>query len=97
MKHDRIEVKPGVMTGKPVIKGTRLTVELVLRELGHGTTVDELVELYPRLASEDVKAALAYAADVLSYKPAAAADALRRGPAHSLDDLLGESSSVAAE
>jgi uncharacterized protein (DUF433 family) len=63
---DRIEVNPRVMLGKPVIRGTRIPVELVLRKLSEGASVADLVDAYPKLASDDVLAALAYAADSLA-------------------------------
>ena len=65
MKHERIEINPKVMLGKPVIKGTRLTVELILRKLGAGLSVQQVLEDFPRLTHEDVRAALAFAADYM--------------------------------
>jgi len=65
---DRIEVDPDVMTGKPVIRGTRIPVELLLRKLSEGATVRELLDAYPRLSAEDVRAALAYAADAVAHE-----------------------------
>lgn len=65
---DRIEVNPAVMHGKPVIKGTRIPVELLLRKLGEGATVAELLDAYPRLSDVDVKAALSYAADAIAHE-----------------------------
>ena len=62
----RIEVNPKVMVGKPVIKGTRIPVELILRLLAQGITVEELLEDYPHLAKEDIQAALLYAAGVIA-------------------------------
>ncbi len=62
---DFIEVRPGVALGKPVFKGTRLTVEFVLERLGDGATVDDLVQNYVGLTPEHVRAATAYAAAVL--------------------------------
>jgi uncharacterized protein (DUF433 family) len=59
---DRIEVNPQVMMGKPVIRGTRIPVELLLRKLGEGATEEALLDAYPRLSGEDIRAALAYAA-----------------------------------
>ena len=59
----RIEVNPNVMMGKPVIRGTRIPVELILRKLGEGATEADLLDGYPRLTAEDIRAALAYAAD----------------------------------
>jgi uncharacterized protein (DUF433 family) len=63
---DYIEERQEVMLGKPVFKGTRLTVEHVLRELGSGMTPDELLDNYPRLKPEHVQAALQYAADLVA-------------------------------
>ncbi|HWL93176.1 MAG TPA: DUF433 domain-containing protein [Phycisphaerae bacterium] len=62
---DYIEAKPEVAQGKPVFKGTRLTVEFILERLGDGATVDELVQNYVGLTAEHVRAATAYAAAVL--------------------------------
>lgn len=64
---ERIETDPAKMQGKPVIKGTRITVELIIKKLSEGTTEDQLLEAYPNLTSEDVRAALAYASRVLSF------------------------------
>jgi uncharacterized protein (DUF433 family) len=60
MIHDRIEVNPTPMVGKPVIRGTRIPVELILRKLSEGVTV---LDGYPHLGREDILAAIAYAAD----------------------------------
>jgi len=54
---DRIEIDPNVMLGKPVIRGTRVTVELILRKLSEGATEAELLDAYPRLTPEDIRAA----------------------------------------
>jgi uncharacterized protein (DUF433 family) len=62
----RIVVDPKVMVGKPVIRGTRLTVEHIMRELASGKTAEELADLYPRLTVDDVRAACAYAAEELA-------------------------------
>ena len=59
---------PNVLFGKPAIKGTRISVELILDELAGGTTIDELIEAYPRLNREAISAALAFAADTLRAK-----------------------------
>jgi len=63
---DRIISDPNIMRGKPVIKGTRITVELILNKLSEKMTVDELLKAYPQLADHDVYAALAYSADVFA-------------------------------
>ena len=55
---DRIEVNPKVMMGKPVIRGTRIPVELILRKLSQGATETDLLDAYPRLTREDIQAAI---------------------------------------
>ncbi len=65
---DYVEERKDVMLGKPVFKGTRLTVEHVLRELGTGIAFDELLRNYPRLQSEHLQAAMQYASDVLAME-----------------------------
>lgn len=65
---DRIEINPKVMMGKPVIKGTRISVELVLRKLGEGATEKDLLGAYPRLTREDIQAAITFAADTVSHE-----------------------------
>lgn len=62
----RIIADSKVMLGKPVIKGTRITVEVILRKLADGMSVDQVLEAYPHLEKEDVMAVLAYSADVIS-------------------------------
>lgn len=57
-----IEVNPKVMLGKPGLKSTRITVELISRELAEGASFDLVLDMHPRLTSEDFQAALAYAA-----------------------------------
>jgi len=64
----RIEISPGVMMGKPVIRGTRITVELILRKLAEGATEGELLEDYPRLTTEDIRAAMAYGAACVAHE-----------------------------
>ena len=63
---DRIEIDPKVMLGKPVIRGTRIPVELVLRKLADGATEADLLDAYPGLTREDIQAAIGYAADTLA-------------------------------
>lgn len=62
----KISIDPRVMLGKPVIHGTRITVEFVLRKLSEGATEADLLDAYPHLTSDDIHAALAYAADPLA-------------------------------
>ena len=66
MTHERIETNPEIMGGKPVIRGTRIPVELVLRKLGAGMTPEALVADHPRLVLDDIRAAQAFAADYLA-------------------------------
>ena len=56
---------PAVMMGKPVVAGTRITVELILEKLSAGETVEQLIEAHPRLSREEILAALAFAAEAL--------------------------------
>lgn len=64
----RIEINPNVMLGKPVVRGTRLTVELILRVMGEGATAADVLAAYPQLSEADIQAAIAYAADALSHE-----------------------------
>ena len=69
MAHEnRIEVNPKIMLGKPVIHGTRIPVELLLRKLGEGATEAQLLDAYPRLTREDIRAAITYAAQALAHE-----------------------------
>ena len=63
--HDRIIVDPEIMVGKPVIKGTRIPVEVILERLAEDLDTKELFADYPRLTEDDVKACLAYAKDLV--------------------------------
>ncbi|HKQ87049.1 MAG TPA: DUF433 domain-containing protein [Candidatus Acidoferrales bacterium] len=60
MTTERIEVNPTIMMGKPVIRGTRITVDLILRKLAEGASEDELREDYPNVTTEDIRAVMAY-------------------------------------
>lgn len=64
----RIEVNPRILLGKPVIRGTRIPVELLLRKLSEGATEADLLDAYPRLRRADIQAALRYAADTLAHE-----------------------------
>lgn len=64
--HDRIEINPEVMGGKPVVRGTRVSVELILRKLGAGMSAEAILADHPRLALADIRAAQAFAADYLA-------------------------------
>jgi uncharacterized protein (DUF433 family) len=63
---ERIVVDPKIMAGKPVIKGTRIPVDAILRALAEGLNVEELLEDYPQLTREDMRAALIYSAKLVS-------------------------------
>ncbi|MBG1265668.1 MULTISPECIES: DUF433 domain-containing protein [unclassified Nostoc] len=63
----KIVSDPKIMMGKPVISGTRITVELILEKLAAGETPQQILEAHPRLSDEGIKAALAFAAQALRY------------------------------
>lgn len=77
MTYDRIEVNPKIMFGKPVIKGTRITVEQILRKLAGGMTVGEIITDHPHLLPDDIYAAMAFAADYLALEDMVLADGQR--------------------
>lgn len=64
---NRIEMNPNVMLGKPVIRGTRVPVELILRRISEGAAEDDLLASYPHLTREDIRAAVAFAADEIAH------------------------------
>lgn len=66
MKHERIEVNPEIMTGKPVIRGTRIPVDMILRKLGAGRSEAEILTDHPHITREDIHAAQAFAADYIT-------------------------------
>ena len=66
MDHQAIVSDPKIMMGKPVIRGTRITVEIILRLLGQGQTVEALIDAYPGLSASDIHAAQAFAAEYLA-------------------------------
>jgi len=68
MTTDRIELKPAILQGKPVIRGTRIPVEDILRKLADGASESDLHDAYPRLTRDDVQAALRYASDAVGMK-----------------------------
>ena len=65
---ERIEINVHVMQGKPVIRGTRIPVETILRKMAEGATFEDLLDAYPRLSSEDIRAVLQFAADPISHE-----------------------------
>ena len=68
MTHDRIEINPNIMYGKPVIKGTRITVEQILRKVAGGMSVAKILADHPHLTPDDIYAAAAFAADYLAQE-----------------------------
>lgn len=74
MSHPRITRDPSVMLGKPCIKGTRITVEHILRCLAAGDSVPHILTNYAHLSEDDIRAAQAYAADYLEHEGIAAAE-----------------------
>ena len=71
MAHERLVTDPAILAGKPVIRGTRIPVELVLAKLAQNPDLGELLLDFPRLTVEDVKACLAYAAELVEQTPRA--------------------------
>jgi uncharacterized protein (DUF433 family) len=65
---ERIVINPQIMVGKPVIRGTRIPVELILRMFAQGISENEILSEYPRLQTADIRAALAYAAQTLAHE-----------------------------
>ena len=74
MMHPRITSDPAVMMGKPCVRGTRITVELILRKLGYGNSLEDLLADYPHITKEDVLAAQSFAADYLAGERIEAAE-----------------------
>ncbi len=68
MTTERIDISPAVMMGKPVIRGTRITVELLLRKLAEGASETDLLQDYPHLTTEDIRAAVAYGAASVAHE-----------------------------
>jgi uncharacterized protein (DUF433 family) len=64
----RVVTDPKIMLGKPVIKGTRLTVELIVEKMAYGATMDDLIKDYPFLSEDDIRSALLYAAKRLAHE-----------------------------
>ena len=75
---NRIEINPKVMMGKPVVRGTRITVESILRKISEGMSEQELLDAYPRLTTNDIKAAIRYAADTLAHEEGVIFDSVKR-------------------
>ena len=69
--HDRIEVDPHILRGKPCIKGTRIPVALILGYVAAGETTDEILREYPDITAEDIVACLQYARDLADFEAVA--------------------------
>ena len=68
MTTERIEINPTIMMGKPVIRGTRITVELILRKLAEGASEADLLQDYPHITTVDIRAAVAYGAASVAHE-----------------------------
>lgn len=68
MSNERIEINPNILMGKPVIRGTRIPVHVILNLLAEGYTVDKVIEEYPDITPEDVQATLKYASGVTHFE-----------------------------
>ena len=62
---ERVTLDPKVLTGKPVVKGTRISVELIVDLLANGWTQDQILDSYPQLTTDDIRACLGYASEIL--------------------------------
>lgn len=65
LNHERIVIDPAILTGKPVVRGTRISVEFVVDLLAAGWSNAQILENYPHLAEDDIRACLAYASELL--------------------------------
>jgi uncharacterized protein (DUF433 family) len=66
--NSRVEINAAIMQGKPVIRGTRIPAEILLRKLAEGAITEDLLDAYPGLAQVDIRAALDYAADTIAHE-----------------------------
>lgn len=67
MQQNRVELNPDIMFGKPVIRGTRITVEHILRKMAAGMTVEEIIIDHPQLSPDDIYEAILFAADRVAH------------------------------
>jgi len=63
---DKICISPDIMLGKPVIRGTRITVEFIIKKMSEGMEIEDIISEYPPVQKDDIMACLAYSADVIS-------------------------------
>jgi len=90
---ERIEVNPKVLLGKPVIRGTRIAVELIVDLLAEGWTQEQILDNYPRLTREDILAALKYASETVSATLYYPNMPVHMGPKHGTDVLWPQAAS----
>jgi uncharacterized protein (DUF433 family) len=62
---DKITSSPKIMLGKPIVKGTRITVELILKKIAGGYSFEEIIEMYPHITNDDILACVSYAVSVM--------------------------------
>jgi uncharacterized protein (DUF433 family) len=74
MSEPRIVRDPAIMMGKPVVVGTRITVEHILRLLGAGDSLEQILQNYPQLTADDIRAAQSFAAEYLAHESITAAE-----------------------
>ena len=96
MRHERIEINPTIMNGKPVVCGTRVPVELVLRELGAGMTPEAIIAEQPRLTPDDIRATQAFAAIIRPTKTSFIAESCSGSPMNVSRPLWFESCAAPA-
>lgn len=75
----RIVTNLEILSGKPIVSGTRISVELILDHLAANWSMTEIIESYPSITLEDILAALAFAADVMRVKPFITVDEIQKG------------------
>ena len=63
--NERIVINPAIMTGKPIIRGTRIPVDLIVKLIAQGMTMQEILDDYPQLTKNDIRAALEYVAEII--------------------------------
>lgn len=82
----RIIIDPDIMVGKPIIKGTRIPVDAIVKRLAEGMTIKEILEDYPSITKDDVKAALQYTVDVIRGEAVTPLLSLKAGKHHAISN-----------
>ena len=67
-EHERITINPKIMVGKPVVKGTRIPIYVILNLLGDGCTIEEIIKDYSKLTKEDILSAIKFAAELTEFE-----------------------------